>query len=189
MVSASLLRRSRWWSLCVGGNNKTRRFMVVDMSDWRPEPEDIRQHLSMMQSVIARMAYNRRVCKTWAVTLVAAILVVVTKFEIVTATSGSAPLETWIAVIPATVFLTLDFYYLLKERALIVAYNGFVSRLHAGKLKADDLFVIAPSSSKAKRLICTRHWITICLFYLTLIGLIAVIYILQRSQAEKILPG
>ena len=34
----------------------------------------------MLQDVITRMANNSRACKTWAVTLVAAILVVVARF-------------------------------------------------------------------------------------------------------------
>ena len=50
------------------------------MTTSEPSPEDVRAHLSMMQSVITRMADNSRACKTWALTLVAAILVVVTKF-------------------------------------------------------------------------------------------------------------
>lgn len=108
----------------------------------KPDPEDVRAHLSMMQSVITRMAENSRACKTWALTLVAAILVVVTKFESPTVSDGFGPLETWIAVVPTTVFWMLDSYYLALERAFRHSYNRFVKRLHDEKLGKDELFQI-----------------------------------------------
>ena len=106
------------------------------------DPEDVRAHLAMMQSVITRMAENSRACKTWAVTLVAAILVVVTKFEVPTESNGFGPLETWIAVVPTTVFWMLDSYYLALERAFRHSYNRFVKRLHDNELQEDELFQI-----------------------------------------------
>ena len=96
----------------------------------------------MMQDVITRMAESSRACKTWAVTLVAAILVVVTKFEVGAESDSFGPLETWIAVVPTTVFWMLDSYYLALERAFRQSYDEFVRRLHDKELGSDELFRI-----------------------------------------------
>ncbi len=96
----------------------------------------------MMQSVITRMAENSRACKTWAVTLVAAILVVVTKFDGRAESDSFGPLETWIAVVPTTLFWMLDSYYLALERAFRQSYNQFVKRLRDNESVEDQLFQI-----------------------------------------------
>ena len=96
----------------------------------------------MLQSVISRMDGNTRACKTWALTLVAAILVVVTKFEDGAGSDSFGPLETWIAVVPTTLFWMLDSYYLALERAFRKSYEEFVRRLHDKELRRDELFQI-----------------------------------------------
>ena len=101
-----------------------------------------------MQGVITRMAENSRACKTWALTLVAAILVVVTKFEDGTGSDSFGPLETWIAVVPTTLFWVLDSYYLALERAFRQSYNEFVRRLHDEKLGRDELFQIGTAGAQ-----------------------------------------
>ena len=111
------------------------------------EPEDIRAHLSMMQSVITRMAENSRACKTWAVTLVAAILVVVARFGASGEESAFEPEAALIALVPAVLFWLLDSYYLALERAFRASYNGFVARFHSGELECGEVFKIAPTGS------------------------------------------
>ncbi len=96
----------------------------------------------MTQDVITRMEDNSRACKTWALTLVAAILVVVIKFEDGTESDSFGPRETWIAVVPTTLFWMLDSYYLALERAFRQSYDGFVRRLHDKELRRDELFQI-----------------------------------------------
>lgn len=102
----------------------------------------------MMQAVITRMAENSRACKTWALTLVAAILVVVTKFEGGTVSDSFGPLQTWIAVVPTTLFWMLDSYYLALERAFRQSYDEFVRRLHDNELSRDELFQIHTPGSQ-----------------------------------------
>ncbi len=106
------------------------------------DPEDVRAHLLMMQSVITRMDENRRACKTWALTLVAAILVVITKFDASASGESFGLLETWIAVVPAAIFWGLDAYYLALERGFRDSYSNFVRRFRSGKLSGDELFEI-----------------------------------------------
>ena len=121
--------------------------MVVAMSECKADREDVRVHLQMMQSVITRMADNSRACKTWAVTLVAAILVVVARFGGADSDSAFGAEVAWIAAIPTILFWVLDSYYLALERAFRTSYSNFVKRLHNGKLEPSAVFTIAPTGS------------------------------------------
>ena len=116
--------------------------MVVDMTAPEQDSEYIRAHLSMMQSGITRMAENSRACKTWALTLVAAMLVAITQFGVSTAGGSFGLREMWIAVVPATIFWVLDAYYLALEKGFIESYNNFVRKFRSGKLSRDELFEI-----------------------------------------------
>ena len=60
-------------------------------------PPPCKTHLSIMQGVIGRMAGNSASCKTWCITLVAAVLVVVAR--------GGDPDYSLIALVPAILFL------------------------------------------------------------------------------------
>jgi hypothetical protein len=71
------------------------------------ESPSIQTHLGILQNVIQRMASNSSACKTWCVTLVSAVLVIV-------ADKGK-PDYAWIAMLPIVVFAALDAYYLALE--------------------------------------------------------------------------
>lgn len=101
----------------------------------------VQAHLQIMQSVINRMATNSASCKSWCVTLVSAILVVV-------ADKGQANLA-YIALIPAVLFLSLDAYYLALEKAFRASYNEFVRKVHAGQAVPDDLFSVQPKGGES----------------------------------------
>lgn len=93
----------------------------------------------MMQDVIQRMADNSRSCKLWCVTLVSAMLVLMSRSD-----------EWWYALVALapTLFLgVLDTYYLTLEQRFRNSYNEFVDRLHYGTLNPARMFVIAPSGS------------------------------------------
>ena len=117
------------------------------MIDHGQDREDIRVHLQMMQSVITRMADNSRACKTWAVTLVAAILVVVARFGTSSGETAIEPNAALIALVPTILFWVLDSYYLALERAFRNSYNDFVTRLHSDDLKDAKVFKIVPTGS------------------------------------------
>ena len=72
------------------------------MTEIRPlneDPSSVQAHLTIMQSVIQRMAENSRSCKVWCVTLVAATLVLVAR-------TGEPP-HALIALVPTLLFLSL----------------------------------------------------------------------------------
>ena len=90
-----------------------------------------------MQGVINRMAENSRSCKVWCVTLVAAVLVLV-------AWTGE-PQHALIALVPTLLFLCLDAYYLVLERAFIRSQDAFVAKLHRSELEPGDVYRVVPT--------------------------------------------
>ena len=96
----------------------------------------VQSYLTILQSVISRMATNSSSCKTWCVTLVSAIVVII-------ADKGK-PDYVWISVIPIALFLLLDAYYLSLERQFRVVYNDFIQKIHFGNATVEDVFYVAP---------------------------------------------
>lgn len=85
------------------------------------------------------MATNSTSCKTWCVSLVSAIIVIV-------ADKGK-PNYVWISIVPIVLFLLLDSYYLSLERQFRTVYNDFIRKLHFGSATVDDVFYVAPRTS------------------------------------------
>ena len=101
------------------------------------ESPAVHAHLTILQSVIQRMAENSRSCKVWCVTLVAATLVLVAR--------TGEPQHALIALVPTLLFLVLDAYYLALERAFRSSYDSFVGELHGGKLASSRVFRVTPT--------------------------------------------
>lgn len=111
--------------------------------DTRQEPEwlaaestAVQNYLGILQSVISRMANNSTNCKTWCITLVSAIIVVIADKE--------KPNYVWTALLPVVLFFFLDAYYLAQERSFRLTYNDFVKKIQTNSVSASDLFIVAP---------------------------------------------
>lgn len=129
-------------------------------------------HLSILQNIIQRMAGNSSSVKTWCVTLVSALIVVVIdkgKMDYLSVT-----------IFPILLFFLLDTYYLALERGLRNSYSTFVKRLlHEDIAFISDLYEIKPEGGLKKLFFLAIFSASIWPFYLTLVGLIFVIkYIL-----------
>lgn len=85
---------------------------------------DDRQYLQMMQSNIERMASNSANCKSWMVTIVAALLALQCSIE---------QLNGWIllAVLPIILFWYLDTFYLQLERGMRNREKVFMNALQS----------------------------------------------------------
>ncbi len=94
----------------------------------------VQTHLGILQAVIERMASNSSSSKTWCITLVSAVLVIVAGKE--------KPDFALIALIPTLLFLALDTYYLALEKGFRNSYNSFVTKLHENSLSPKDLFFV-----------------------------------------------
>lgn len=94
----------------------------------------VQSHLGILQGVIERMAANSTSAKSWCITIVSAILVVVA--------DKNKPDYALIALIPTILFSALDIYYLAMEKGFRNSYNNFVRKIHDGTLTADDLYLV-----------------------------------------------
>src|SRR5438132_11650719 len=76
-------------------------------------------HLNMLQGIITRLAGNSAQCKTWCITIVAAIV----------AFAGAMKNEKLVAlaIIPLAIFGLLDATYLANEQAYRDLYNPFAA--------------------------------------------------------------
>lgn len=81
--------------------------------------EDDRHYISLLQENINRMASNSANCKTWLVTILAALLAIQISLQEL---QGIL----WIALVPAVLFYVLDSYYLGLEHRLIKIEGIFV---------------------------------------------------------------
>ncbi len=153
--------------------------MVIGVSDCGHDREDIRTHLQMMQSVITRMADNSRACKTWAVTLVAAILVVVARFGGGNNDTAFGENAALLALVPTILFWLLDGYYLAQERGFRKSYDRFVSRHNAGQREDGALFKIEPlGAGKLQTILCMGRFATASL-YVTMSALIVLFVLIS----------
>ena len=137
---------------------------MSEQNEYMANSAAVQAHLSIVQSVIQRMASNSASSKAWCITLVSAILVIVA--------DKSKPDYTWIALIPTFLFLILDAYYLALEKSFRDSYNLFIDKLHSGKIEAPDLYVVSPEGKIfvqfRKSLISFSVWP----FYLTLVVMV-----------------
>lgn len=136
------------------------------------ESSSVQNYLNILQSVIARMANNSTNCKTWCVTLVSAIIVVI-------ADKGK-PNYALIALLPTILFGLLDSYYLAQERSFRDTYNKFIQKLHSSQISYEDLYVLIPVRGfNIVHATCQALTsLAIYPFYLTLTVLIALAYFL-----------
>lgn len=131
------------------------------------ESPSVQAHLQSLQSVIQRMAGNSTSCKTWCITVVSALLLLVAEH--------GKPEFAHITLIPTLLFLALDAYYLALEKAFRASYTDFVRKLHAGLAKAADLYAVEPAGSRLRHQVEALKSFSVWGFYATLIALIEVV--------------
>ena len=136
-------------------------------TDLHENSSSVQAHLAIVQAVIQRMAANSTSSKTWCITLVSAILVVI-------ADKGK-PEYALLSLIPTVLFFALDSYYLSLEKSFRDSYNQFVKKLHKEQLQVDDLFVVKPSRGNGADLFLASIFsFSVWPFYLTLVVMILV---------------
>lgn len=128
-----------------------------------PDSNSVQSYLNILQGIITRMATNSASCKTWCISLVSAILVVIA--------DKNKPNYAWISLIPIVLFFLLDSYYLGQERSFREIYNNFIKDLHSGKITTDKLFILKPPSGMnvVNLLLSSSLSFSVYPFYLTLL--------------------
>jgi hypothetical protein len=99
-------------------------------------------YLTTLQGIITRLAANSGSCKTLCVTLVSAIVVVIT--------NKAKPEFIWVAFIPIISLGFLDAYYLGLERSFRNTYNDFTKKLIYNSAYSNDLFQLIPTKKAPK---------------------------------------
>ena len=117
-----------------------------------------------MQGVIQRMATNSTSCKTWCITIVSAILVLIA--------DKNRPELAFLAFVPAFLFLALDAYYLALEKAFRQSYNEFIRKLHENQLSSEDLYSVLPKGNISQHRIKSLKSFSIWGFYSSLVLLV-----------------
>jgi hypothetical protein len=141
-------------------------------SEFQENSQAVQSHLTIMQSVIQRMAANSTSAKTWCITLVSAILVIVADKQ--------KPQYIWLSLVPAILFFGLDAYYLALERGFRCSYNAFIQKLHSSSLDVDDLFVVEPKGSLGTHFKIALRSLSIWPFYGMILLVIVFTSILVR---------
>jgi hypothetical protein len=106
--------------------------MAIGMGD-----EAVKTYLPLIQGVISRMAANSANCKTWCVTIVAALFAL--------AIDKGKPDSILIGLLPLGLFCWLDAYYLSLEWDFRQLHKGFVQKLRGGTAVENDLYVLNPA--------------------------------------------
>ena len=106
------------------------------MNDISIDSPAVQSYVTILQSIINRMANNSSACKTWCITIISAILVIIA--------DKNKPDYIWIAIVPLGLFLFLDAYYLGLEKLFREIYNDFIKKLHHGKATIEDTFILNP---------------------------------------------
>ena len=104
------------------------------------ESSAVQSHISMLQGIINRMAANSANCKTWTVTLVAAMLVLLVDRKM------NIP-NAWICLIPIVLFYFLDCYYLL----CIASQNEFLKSIYNDKDYIENLYKMGGLKDKSRQ--------------------------------------
>lgn len=91
----------------------------------------VQTHLSTLQNIITRMSNYSQSCKTWAITLITGIIVILfdtTKTDYY-----------YIAYFPMLLFYILDSYYLGLEKAFRTIYTEFIIQVNNKSIKLIDI--------------------------------------------------
>jgi hypothetical protein len=128
------------------------------------ESPSVQSHLGIIQGVIDRMATNSTSAKSWCITIVSAILVVIA--------DKNKPDYAFLALIPTLLFLALDVYYLAMEKGVRNSYDKFVKKVHSGTLTADDLYLVHLVGGTVKLRWAAFKSFSVWGFYLGLVVLI-----------------
>jgi hypothetical protein len=115
----------------------------------RKDNSAVQAHINMLQGMINRMATNSANCKTWAITILAALLVLIVDEKICFNTI-------WICYIPIVLFFFLDCFYLGLERHIIKKQELFIEKINSNKDYSKDLFTV-------KSNVTNTFWEIICL--------------------------
>lgn len=112
--------------------------------EYNVDAPSVQTYLTLLQGNLARMANNSAACKTWCVTIVAAIVAV--------AISSNRGTVVFAACLPIVIFALLDALYLSLEADYRTLYNDYVGGLRTHGEASAELFELRPQQDEKQRL-------------------------------------
>lgn len=136
---------------------------------WPADNPGVIAHIALLQGIINRLAGASASCKTWCITLVAALV----------SLSGAtkAPAVVTVALVPVVVFAFLDTMYLAQERAYRALFAAVIAKVREGTYERADAFDATASTSFGGSLRAFASWSVFPVY----LGLIA-IYVIARCS-------
>lgn|ERR1700730_1162863 len=99
---------------------------------WPADNPVVIAHINLLQGIINRLANNSASCKTWCLTLVAALLSL--------AGATHVPGIVTFALVPVVIFGFTDTMYLAQERAYRGLYRDVVRKIRGGSYALADVY-------------------------------------------------
>lgn len=144
------------------------------------ESDSVRAHLAGLQSTVSRLAGNSAQCKTWAVTLTAALLVLTLEKGIGVAMP--------VAALPIFIFALLDAYYLSLERRTRNLYVAFADKVRGQATPGSAealLFSFGPTHRDTSIVACLGSG-SVWIFYLGLLILAVAAFLVSGSSLSTL---
>ena len=143
------------------------------------DSESVRAHLAGLQGTITRLAGNSAQCKTWCVTITAALLALSLDKNV----QAAMPL----AALPIVIFGLLDTYYLSLERRIRNVYRNFADKIRDDVADPNSpealLFSFGNTQTDDSFLACLKSG-SIWVFYVGLLVLAAVVYFVSSNTTN-----
>ncbi len=114
------------------------------------------------------MAENSRSCKLWSITALSAVLFL--------AARAGTPWYTLLALVPVSLILILDVYYLSLERRFRGSYRVILEKLRSGDYGAKDAYQITPEKFSMAILARCILSPSVYLYYPLALGIAAVVF-------------
>lgn len=142
------------------------------MSSDLKENSAVQNHINILQNVISRMASNSANCKTWAITIISAIIVLLI--------DKSNTNIFYIAYVPLAMFFFLDCFYLGLERHFRELYNGFIDKLESDNFDFKSVYKLSGPKKLLKKISLTMcgAWSFSTTPFYTILG--ALIFIISK---------
>jgi hypothetical protein len=99
---------------------------------WPADNPAVIAHINLLEGIMSRLATHSASCKTWCISLVAALLSL--------AGATKLPAIVSIALVPIVVFGFMDTMYLSQERAYRDLYLDVVKKVRTGSYALTDAF-------------------------------------------------
>jgi hypothetical protein len=131
-------------------------------------------HIATLQNIIARLSNYSMNCKTWAVTIVSALCVVIFDSQKIT--------YFYVVIIPIFIFWLFDCYYLGLEKTFRDIYDGFVEKIKNNDTNICDDIKITMKGKRLKDFCKALISVSTTPLYLALAAIVFLLYVVVKSS-------